>query len=508
VSTTYQTKPRNLTYSSSINVSNSINKLRLSDRVYEFYCILSIFAFFFRTTKANYSTITKFYEDKTNKPIHIDTVKSYMEKLIDSDLLAVEHLNNRSGKFYLHLGYNISSIDYKVDGNTYENARTSFVPFYLKSFKTKGLLKGSIGLETYMSSFPENWQHRKGLVIKDLDICTRTYYTKKENLQNCGIVIKTRLDKINYRYQFKLKNQFKAETRIEVMAIREAKEADYELKRQQRSIKKFEGYTRHYFVGELGTIVKEYKITMNNLTKNLDPTLALEYAKLTIKSYGERTNAKLIMDSWKKQYNSSKVFEARHQAYKEEARQENIAIKVENKMNGVSNNGVMGMQDIMNYNQNKQQFTDDTTTDSHISVSRLIGGEISPLITNTAILPTQYHRKPIQAKSDGHRQALSKFELFMETSWEQLYKVLCLNNKVIPDKQLSQELTHALKLVKSKDDFLDIYYNVYLTSDGIESSNNNSLHRQLFTTIFNTFGTVDNLKNNIQEYLDRHRYIE
>jgi hypothetical protein len=328
VSTTYQTKPRNLTYSSSINVSNSINKLRLSDRVYEFYCILSIFAFFFRTTKANYSTITKFYEDKTNKPIHIDTVKNYMEKLIDSDLLAVEHLLNRSGKFYLHLGYNVSNIDYKLEGNTYENARVNFVPFYLKSFKTKGLLKGSIGLETYMSSFPENWQHRKGLVIKDLDICTRTYYTKKQNLQNCGIVIKTRLDKINYRYQFKLKNQFKEETRIEVMAIREAKEADYELKRQQRSIKKFEGYTRHYYVGELGAIVKEHKITMNNLTKNLDPTLALEYAKLTIKSYGERTNAKLIMDSWKKQYNSSKVFEARHQAYKEEGRQENIAIKV------------------------------------------------------------------------------------------------------------------------------------------------------------------------------------
>jgi hypothetical protein len=182
--------------------------------------------------------------------------------------------------------------------------------------------------------------------------------------------------------------------------------------------------------------------------------------------------------------------------------------KVENKMNGVSNNGVMGMQDILNFNQNNHQITDDTTTDSHISVSRLIGGKIKPLITNTSTLSTQYHRKPIQAKSDGHRQALSKFELFMETSWEQLYEVLCLNNEVNPDKQLSQELTHALRLVKSKDDFLDLYYNVYLTSDSVESSNNKSLHRQVFMTIFNTFGNLDNLKHNIQEYLDRYRYIE
>lgn len=521
MSTTFKTKQRTLSNQSCINVPNQINKKRLTDRVYEFYCVLSTFAFFYALTPANYSVIKNFYEKHTGHSIHIDTIKAYIKVLIEKDLLKLEQLKNKSGKFYLHLGVNISTSEHREGINTFDNAKQNFTPFYLRYYKQKGfdsktqkvipLIKGAMGVAQLMSSRFDFWQHRSKLNAKDLNICPRTYETKKKNLIDTGICIKMRSHKNVYQYRFNLKSRYQEETRLEIIKEKEQKIIELELKKQARAEKKFNGYTKHYFVGELGAIVKEYKISMNNLTKNLDPTLALEYAKITIKSYGERTNAKLIMDSWKKQYNSSKVFEQRHQTFKKGLEQENIAIKLDNKINGITNFGVMGMSEILGTSKNNQirtQVTDDTIDTDSQSLSILLNGQIIPLFTNLVILPVQRKWKAIEATTEGHRQSLSKLELYIETNWEQLYRVLCLNNKARPDNLLSQDLTHALSLIKSKDDFKDLYYNVILETDTIARSNNKSLHRQMFSTLFNTLGNFEDLPSKVNEYLDRHRYLE
>jgi hypothetical protein len=510
MSTIFKTKPRNLTYSSSINVSNSINNKRLTDRSLEFYCILSTFAFFSTTTPANYSVLKKFYEQETGLTIHIETIKGYLEKFFYADLLKIEKLENRSGKFYLHLGVNISSSEYRTGINTFDNAKQNFTPFYIRQYKNRGnenknpLIKGAVGVGHFMSSKPEYWQHRSKFVARDLDICTRTYETKKKNLLDCGICIKVRSHKNVYRYQFKLKAKYQEETRQALILAREEQVKDNELKKQTRAEKKFNGYTKHYYVGELGEIVKQYKISMNKITKDLDPTLALEQAKATIKQYREKTNAMLIMDGWKKGYNAEKIRLERHNEYKKQLADENIAIKLANKMSGFTSNGaISGFSDIF-----KQQVTDDTLNTELQSLSTTITGQIEPLFTNSVILPTQRAKRAIEAKSDGHRRTLSNVELYMETNWKELYKVLQLNNKANPDKPLTQELTHALSLVKSKEDFEDIYYNIYLISNTIPSFNNQSLHRQVFTTLINTLGGSDNLNKRCSEYIDRHRYLE
>jgi hypothetical protein len=315
-----------------VQVPNSIFTYRLEPRVLEFYCLLSYLMYSMPDTKLSIVTIMDRIMFYTSITMSKNTVNKYLNLLIDKGVISC-----------VNSFYSNTSVC-SGDKNSYRVPKGNYTNFFITQYY-HGAKLGTAGLEFYMASKIYS-HHVPSLVCKELDICSKTYYSYLNNLLINGYLVKIVID---YR-----KNYYKAKFRTilweDYIAIKDyrfwnQKEKWSELRKAKllarKAVRESRGEivndftvlncanSRLWFASPMKRIMKEYKIRYIHAFDNIDPDDAYIITQELIEQYrcsGLVINAAIIVRGILNNYNWVKIQDRIHAKRKRELRNEEIRL--------------------------------------------------------------------------------------------------------------------------------------------------------------------------------------